>query len=337
MNLDVTSWAKPAAFAALFVVGCSSTDATRAASDGGATGDPDPAKPNSNTAGGAAGASEGEAGAGQVAGAAGDAAAQGGAASTSTARGLIDLVQSQIDAEFHYTAQAGFTRFAASQAANGLTCTASTIGDCMVSTCTTVDAVEPPTPTPPAVLDAGVLTIIGAGASKAQLAFGMASPRSSQPGYPSVSGETRFFLGGDSLTLVGAGGADLPAFKAQLVVAPNNVVLTSPDCAAGCPELDRSKNLVVTWTGGGAGSLKATFETVADTGTAAVFCTFPAASGTGTVPKAALALLGDTRDGSTTGIEIFSSANETSFEVADVPTTFSVQTSAAQGLLSVSN
>jgi hypothetical protein len=344
IHFNAVPWANAAVVGALLCVGCSSSNATKASQGDGDAGSNDgsgTAGAGDTTVGGQAAGTEGGAGAnaggeGSVQGAGG----AGGAPGTlgATAHGHIDLVQSQIASAFHYTLQGGFVRYADAVApANGIMCTASTIGDCLVSACTITEVADPGTPPVGTVLDAGLLTVTGAGASKAALKFGTVSPKSTQPGYPAVSADKQFFSGGDSIELVGAGGADLPAFKAQKLIAPNEIVLTAPACSgASCPDVDRSKDLTVAWTAGGAGNLKASFETVGDTATAYVFCTFEAAAGTGTVPKAALAQLGDTRDGTTTGIELFASENETTFDVADVPTTFSLQISGIQALMTIS-
>jgi hypothetical protein len=184
-------------------------------------------------------------------------------------------------------------------------------------------------------LDAGTITVTGAGASKAVLTFGAISAQTTQQGYAGVSSQAQFFSGGDTITVVGGGGADLPAFAAQTVIAPNDIVLIAPVCAGLECDVDRTQNLSVAWTGGGAGKVRAAFETVGSTSSGTVFCTFDAAIGMGTVPIAALAALGDTRDGSTTGVEIFGSLNETTFTVGGVPTTFSVQSSATEALMNV--
>ena len=126
-----------------------------------------------------------------------------------------------------------------------------------------------------------------------------------------------------------------PAFAAQSVVAPSDIVLSAPVCAGLECDVDRTQDLAVAWTGGGAGKVRAAFETVGSTSTGSVFCTFDAASGMGTVPKTALAVLGDTRDGSTTGVEIFESLSETTFTVGDIPTTFSVQSGGIEALMNV--
>ena len=338
-------WASAGLCAALFAIGCSLSNASIANSPSGGEGGTDGALatagngPEGGNSPEGGTATTGEPGAGASAG--GDGSVQAGAAGQAAAAGAnahghIDLVQSEIGSAFHYTLQGGFVRFADAVApANGIVCTASTIGGCLVSACTIMGVADPGTPPVATVLDAGLLTVTGAGATKGVLAFGTVAPQSKQPGYPEVTGEKQFFHGGDSVTLVGAGGADLPAFKAQKLIAPNDLVLTAPACDAGCPDVDRTKNLTVTWTGGGAGSVKASFETIGDTATASVFCTFDAAAGTGTVPKAALAQLGDTRDGTTTGIELFTAASETSFDLAGVPTTFSLQSGGVEGLITI--
>ncbi|HEY1536477.1 MAG TPA: hypothetical protein VGF76_20795, partial [Polyangiaceae bacterium] len=340
MHLNATLSVKAGILGALLAVGCGSSSEKMVAAGGADTGDTGGASGASmgggNSAagsgiGGKGGASSGAAGATSQSGAGGAAGAN--------ARGMIDLLQGQVSTAFNYDAEGGFSRFpSATQPANGIVCTASTIGACLVSACTISDTADPGAPTGIATLDAGTLTITGAGTAKATLLFGTVSPSSTVPGYADVSGDTQFFSGGDAIGIVGAGGVDLPAFAAQMVIAPSTVVLTAPLCAGlVCADLDRTQDLALAWTGGGAGHVKASFETIAANATGAVFCTFDAASGTGTVPKAALAVLGDTGDGQTTGIEVFAVSNETLFNVADIPTTFSVESSVYEAPLSVSN
>jgi hypothetical protein len=180
-----------------------------------------------------------------------------------------------------------------------------------------------------------MITVTGAGASKAVLTFGATSAHTTQLGYADVSSQTQFFSGGDTITVAGMGGADLPAFAAQSVIAPNAIVLSGPACAGVDCNLDRTQDLAIAWTGGGAGKVRASFETVGSTATGSVFCTFDAAVGMGTVPSAALAVLGDTRDGSATGVAIFGAFNETTFAVGGVQTTFSVQSGVTEALISV--
>jgi len=53
-------------------------------------------------------------------------------------------------------------------------------------------------------------------------------------------------------------------------------------------------------------------------------------------PKAALAQLGDTRDGTTTGIELFASENETTFDVATCRLPSRCRTAGSEGPMSIS-
>jgi hypothetical protein len=282
----------------------------------------------------------------------GDSKGTGGAggATTANVHAGIDLTQSYLPAlsiGYSYSVSGGFYRYATvAQVQSGYACTASTIGECLTSVCiasNTGDAGTPSTPTIVA-LNAGVLTVTGAGASKATLVFGTISPSSSQQGYAAVNGATQFFTGGDAIQVMGAGGADLPAFPAQTVIAPSDITLTAPVCGGAigtaCAEVDRTQDLAVAWTGGGAGKVSAIFETLASTDTTStvviVECNFDAKSGAGTVPQAALALLGDTRVAPTSGSETFSVSNATTFTVANIPTTFTVHGASIGLSLSVS-
>jgi hypothetical protein len=334
----MTGWARAALVGVLFTAGCSSTSAKNVGtggsgnSDGGATAAAGESA-GDNAGQGVGGAADGESGA---AGATGRAGASGAAGAAS--HGIIDLTQGHVSTNFNYSVDAGFTRFPSSQPTNGIVCTAATIGSCITSVCTFPDSDGGlPLAVTGTALDAGTITVTGAGASLATLTFGPLPQQMTQQGYASASGMTQFFSGGDSLSVVGAGGADLPAFTAKKVVAPNEVVLTAPACAGlTCPDVDRTRDLAIAWTGGGAGSFSADFETVGSTNSSAVLCKFDAKGGTGTVPKAALALLGDTRDGETTGVEIFLASNEVTFDVGAIPTTFSVLGAGSEALMNVS-
>ena len=71
--------------------------------------------------------------------------------------------------------------------------------------------------------------------------------RGGSEGYLPVSANALFLDGGDMVSASGAGGANLPAFGPQTVVAPDDdIVLTSPACTAGsCAPLNRTSNLAV--------------------------------------------------------------------------------------------
>jgi hypothetical protein len=184
--------------------------------------------------------------------------------------------------------------------------------------------------------DAGDITVTGVGASMATLSFGAIRSTTSM-GYTPVQGMTLFFKAGDKLTAKGAGGADLPAFALQTITAPGDIVLTSTGCTGSvCPDLDRTQDFVVTWTGGGAGKLGVIFETDSDVSHEDLSCDFDAAAGTGTVPHALLMLLGKADSDVTSGIESMLSYSRQSFMVGKTPTIFQAQIGVTQGLLTVS-
>lgn len=80
--------------------------------------------------------------------------------------------------------------------------------------------------------------------------------------------------------------------------------------------------------------MRASFETIGPNNTGSVFCTFDSGAGSGVVPKAALAVLGDISDGVTTGLQVFQSMSTVDFTVGDVPTTFTVQSAGSEALWS---
>lgn len=171
-----------------------------------------------------------------------------------------------------------------------LGCTSTPVAGCFAGTCPMVDNLPPRSS-----LNGGTLTVTGTGvASPAMLTYGQPTPGVGV--YSSVKAQTKFYNGGDALSVSGAGGAELPSFAAQTVVAPNDIVLTAPACGtslapAPCPDVDRSKDATVTWTGGGAGKVSVTYITDTDSATKTLTCFFDALAGTGTIPSAGLMTL----------------------------------------------
>ena len=197
---------------------------------------------------------------------------------------------------------------------------------------------------PPAAssgLNAGAITVAdgAAAAGSVTLNYGPFSETSSLMGYRPVSGDVQFFAGGDPITAAGAGGADLPAFPLQTVIAPSDITVTSPACTpSGCPALDRAADLNVAWTGGGAGKVFFTYETLSPSHVAIVSCQFDAAGGTGTVPAALLGHLEKAGDPGIAGVFAIGVTNEgPSFLVGDTPTKLEVQGSGLSGFLTISN
>ena len=146
----------------------------------------------------------------------------------------------------------------------------------------------------------------------------------------SASGSTQFFKGGDSITISGGGGAGYPDFS-ESVIAPNDIVITAPDCSgpSGCPDIDSTTDRVVSWTGGGAGKVVAFLSLTADRRVVNASCTFDAAPGTGTIPAAMLAKL---RGG---GSASFLPSNEGHFKVGTADTTFAILGSSGGALFKI--
>jgi hypothetical protein len=94
--------------------------------------------------------------------------------------------------------------------------------------------------------------------------------------------------GGESLTVTAAGGG-VPAFAGSLV-APKLATVSAPALPSADFMVDRSKDLVFTFTGVASETVIVTFGANTSDPTE-VECVFAGSAGTGTVPAAALALL----------------------------------------------
>jgi hypothetical protein len=266
---------------------------------------------------------------------AGTSGADGGTASFSA--GTISVSQGELQGNFIYDVTASFVRNAA--AGTSAPCPnmmSLTMGACIAS----IFCVPPDTgvATPAfTVLNAGTITVAGA-RKTVMLTYGqIVATLAPMMGYSIATGDTQFFAGGDMIIATSAGGPDLPAFD-QIAIAPNNIVVTSPACTvAGCPDVDRTNDLVVTWTGGGAGTVFVTFESLSAQYVSGVSCSFTASAGTGTVPAALLAKLEKAGDPNIVGVFAIGPINETKFMVGDVPTRLHVQGPGLSGSLIISN
>ncbi len=303
---------------------CSSTSATN--NDGGTTGD---------------GGSGGEGGGGDGGGG-GDSG--GGDGSTGTRNvGLIRVTQFNFSGTYDFSANASFQRTMLSTV-TPMPCPEMvnvTMGACIASKLCIPPATDAGMRIIPNTLNAGTITIAGGtgDAGAATLTYG---PQVVGPymfnGYKSVTSSLQFFAGGDMLTATGAGGADLPAIPTQTVVAPSDITVTAPACTGStCPDVDRTVDLVATWTGGGAGKAFFTYESLSDRFAVIVSCNFDASAGTGTVPAALLAHLEKAGDPNIAGVFGIGVTNETpSFMVSDIPTKFEVQGGGISGTLTIS-
>jgi len=287
---------------------------------------------------GGGGSGEGAGGVnGGVGGSGAGAGAGGGGGGGPVRVGEIDVTQANISNSYSYSVSAGFATLTGGVVPTGTAPTSTTIGDCTATVVPTTDTPDAGSPMQPVVklLNAGPITIAGAGTPPSvMLEYGPAKGATFS-NYAEVTGNTAFFAGGDSLTVSGAGGPDLPSFAAPTLIAPSRIKLTSPDCSAGCPDLDRTTDLVMTWTGGGAGKVTATFETISAAALVLVECKFGAAGGTGTVSTALLQKLEKAGSPGVTGVAVVTPNNEVTFPVGAGLATFHVQWSDAAWSLMV--
>ncbi len=206
---------------------------------------------------------------------------------------------------------------------------ATTVGDC-TATVVTIDP-NAPRVMPRPGLDAGTITVTGIRMPPSLVVnySGAAGPASYH-----ADGDTRFYEDGDVITVRGAGGADLPAFKVQSLKAPSDIAVTAPSCVTGsCPDVDHTQDLLFTWENGGDGKVDVLFETVADAKVVLLECKFDAAKGQGTISKSLLAKL-DVVDGeNVSGITQITPIDEVTFLVGDVSTTFSIRSAQYESLL----
>ncbi len=279
------------------------------------------------------GGNVGEGGGGE--GGSGDGGGGDGAITTAPV-GRITLTQSNVSNNYFHSVSASFAAAVAAAGGAG-TCTTTMMGSCTATVCAVVDGGAPAAVV--SGLNAGDITVTGmADAGAAVLTYG-AIGDAGYKGYHPASGVGQFFNSGDMISAMGAGGPDLPAFTGQMVTAPSDIVMTSPACdMTGCPDLDRTADLAVTWTGGTVGKVNASLASISDASVVSIQCTFDAAGGTGTIPSAILGKLEKAGDPGITGFESFNPKNEGApFMVGTAPTTISVQAQGAQAALTVSN
>ena len=106
--------------------------------------------------------------------------------------------------------------------------------------------------------------------------------------YTTVNGQGALFAGGETLTIT-AQGAAVPAFVLSLV-APSKLTLSAPALPASGPlKVTRSAGITASWTGTSAGVVVVYLDAAGGASAYAATCSFPASSGSGVVPAAALA------------------------------------------------
>jgi hypothetical protein len=180
------------------------------------------------------------------------------------------------------------------------TCTTKILPD---ANCSWVHCAGNLTGTPTTAADsAGTITISG-GAKTVTL-----TPDAMNAYAPYFDATTPAWSAGQMITIAAAGGT-VPAFTAMLA-APTTITLSSPAVDAAAPGLvpftiDRSTPLALAWSGGTVGNLIITIngpEGATSTTLDNISCTFPAASGSGSVPVEALMRLPAGTQGAALGL-----------------------------------
>lgn len=186
-------------------------------------------------------------------------------------------------------------------------CSSSKVGGCDVQECV-------PTGAGVEHASAGLLRVTG-GHPKDGVTFVGQDP-TCFPGcnaYAVTTPSGAWWEGGETLTAF-APGAGVPAFSAS-VTAPRAITVTAPICdeLAGC-NVSRASDLTVSWTGGEATSVRASFQSLSLTRSVNIDCRF--ASSPGTIGAAVLAKLGSSEDGFDNTLRIYG-ANRTTFAAGD--------------------
>jgi hypothetical protein len=305
---------------------CSSSSSSGAAAGAGGS---------SGNGAGAAGGSGGSGNGGASTAGTGGAATGG---SGATRIGGIDVTQAAIAGGYHYGISAGFAKLPTSSGAGGASATevVTTIGPCYAAVITSTASGAGGAPSMITPLSAGQIVVTGSGIpASATLTFGPIG-MSGYSGYAQASGDTKLFAPGDMLVASASGSADVPAFTTPGLVAPNELTVTSPACTGGCPPLDRTQDLQVAWTGGGAGKMVVTFETISDPTTVLLECHFDASAGMGVVPAALLGKLGKAGEGDVTGVLLIRPISSIDVPVGTGTVTFTIQSAALESMLAVS-
>jgi hypothetical protein len=252
--------------------GGSGTAGSSATGGSGATG--------GSSAAGGSGATGGSSAGGSSAGGS-SAGGSGGAAPT---KGGVVNISTQATVAGMYANSVVGTFFATLSTASTSACTTTTTGSCTVSTCDFSGAGG--SPASPTLESAGTLTVTGASVPISITPNAMTQYLLTGTMLPT---NAPLYVGTEMLTIA-ATGAAAPAFSAQLA-APASIKVSQP--ASGALTINKSQDLALAWTSGTAGMSTFTVSSSKVVGTAvsktaSVACTFPANSGSGTIPSSQL-------------------------------------------------
>ena len=240
------------------------------------------------------------------------------------------------------TVSGGETTYATSATARAVDTTATGGGTCSITRIGPCDVVECDLASlgGDAGVDAGTVKAPNAGDIHFDSALASTEIYPNKFGlYNTVTGTTKFFAAGDTVTTTAAGGGSItPWSKMPVGTAPGDVTLTAPACVGGaCPDVDRTVDLQATWTGGTTGVVSATYVTTDSAKKMAIVsCSFKATDGKGTIPTAALAKL-DKADGTTiTGAATLGPSSTSSFKSGEYDIVLFLSGSGGAGAFKVS-
>lgn len=163
------------------------------------------------------------------------------------------------------------------------------------------------------------------------------SPNVTTPGYQSAGVNRRIFQTGEAIT-ASAAGRTIPAFTSPQVSAPAEITWLTPAFSYQSEaSLAKSRALAVGWSGGANGQVEVEVRTggPGSSGDRIVRCAFDAASGSGTIPASAMAILETTRGVDVFGAASFMAVNKATFGTGSFQTTLRVESSPGDSPFSV--
>jgi hypothetical protein len=209
-----------------------------------------------------------------------------GSSGTATDYGTVSVTFSDTGTFKSLSAFAQFTRFDGTPSTAPSTCQTVVDGDCTSNVCGAVAPTDGGT-TSFTLVSAWAITVSGARLAGVDLTPG-ADGKYAPFSKTGVDG----WSGGETLSFASRGGEVLP-FTGTVTAPPSGIALTAPVFAPPAKvEVDRTKPLVLRWTGGGAGKLSVSSAArTSDGGSVSIVCQFDASKGTAEIPASLVAKL----------------------------------------------
>ncbi|AKU93893.1 hypothetical protein AKJ09_00557 [Labilithrix luteola] len=163
-------------------------------------------------------------------------------------------------------------------------CSTQTIGTCEVTECTMATATSDGGTVAIDYTDAGRVTITGVDVNDGSMTL---TPGGY--GYQTVSGSVALFSAGATIHMSAPGNPNGAPAWGSTMTAPGSVNVTKPLFdAQSSVAASANADLAVSWTGGAGGNVLVSVASAIQGKSSQTRCVFPAASGKGSVPKAAL-------------------------------------------------